>query len=313
MRCLGVIDVGSNSVRALAVGYTEGCLLYLASGAWISRLAQGVGEGRYAILDEALNRTKTAVAKARMLLDTCGIPLEDRSAIATESLRSAYNASFVKAELERVAGTSLFVLDGLREASLSFKGAAFGLRKGVGFLFDLGGGSLEVGDGKHFSSLPLGAVRMASLYGEDPQKVRCAAAKQLCSIRHLYAGGKVAGVGGTSSTVVMILKAIPVREYHPGKVHGSLVKKAEIERLLAKMAHLSREERQNITGLEPGRADIIIPGMAIIVSLLDVLDLDGYTHSECDLLWGEVVEMAKERNLVASWIDWRIDGVEGQV
>ena len=55
MKRLGVIDVGSNSVRALAVGYTEGRFVYLASGAWISRLAQGVGEGRYVISGEALS------------------------------------------------------------------------------------------------------------------------------------------------------------------------------------------------------------------------------------------------------------------
>ena len=313
MKRLGVIDVGSNSVRALAAGYTEGRFVYLASGAWISRLAQGVGEGRYAISGEALSRTKAAVAKARMLLDAICVPLEDRSFIATESLRSAHNASFAAAELEGVAGLPLSVLSGHEEASLSFQGAAFDLRERVGLIFDLGGGSLEVGDGKRFFSLPLGAVRMASLYGEDVKKISSAAAKRLDEVRRLYAGGAVVGVGGTSSTVVMMLKAVPVREYHPGKAHGSLVRKKEIEGLLAKMARLSAEGRRNIIGLEPGRADIIVPGMAVIVSLLDALAIDSYTHSECDLLWGKLVEMARERGLTASGIDWRVDCVEGQV
>jgi exopolyphosphatase/guanosine-5'-triphosphate,3'-diphosphate pyrophosphatase len=313
MKRLGVIDVGSNSVRALAVGCIEGRFVYLASGAWISRLAQGVGEGRYAISDEALSRTKAAVAKARTLLDANCVSLEDRSFIATESLRSAYNASFVAVELEGVAGLPLSVLSGYEEASLSFRGAAFGLRERVGLFFDLGGGSLEVGDGKRFFSLPLGAVRMASLYGEDVKKIGCAAAKGLAEVRCLFAGGAVVGVGGTSSTVAMMLKAIPIGEYHPGRVHGSLVKKGDIEGLLAKTARLSAEERRNVIGLEPGRADIIIPGMAVIVSLLDVLAIDSYTHSECDLLWGELVEMADKRGLAASGIDWRVDCVEGQV
>jgi len=41
----GAIDLGSNSVRCLAVRVCGGALEYIDSGAWITRLAEGIGGG----------------------------------------------------------------------------------------------------------------------------------------------------------------------------------------------------------------------------------------------------------------------------
>jgi exopolyphosphatase/guanosine-5'-triphosphate,3'-diphosphate pyrophosphatase len=68
--------------------------------------------------------------------------------------------------------------------------------------------------------------------------------------------------------------------------------------LLRKLESLDVTERQEVTGLEPSRSDIIVPGLCVIESLLDCLGLDGYTHSETDLLWAQAARAAAEEGLV---------------
>lgn len=292
------IDVGSNSVRCLAVSSRGGVLEYIGSGVWITRLTEGIGSGSYEVRPEAIGRTSVAVREARSLLDRMGTGPENMVFFATDSLRSAVNRREAAAELECASGLHLRILKSAEEAVISRSGALLGI-KDADRVFDLGGGSLEISGEEGSVSLPAGAVRMRTRFGEDPAAIR-REVFSLLSKGFPDHGRCLAGVGGTSSAVAMMLKGIPVSGYHPAMIHGHKVTAADLEALCGEISGMPMEDRRLVRGLEPERADIIVPGIIVIMTLLEVMHLKEYTHSETDLLWGVCAETAATQGFASS-------------
>ncbi|MFZ2812032.1 MAG: hypothetical protein WAZ17_02895, partial [Thermovirgaceae bacterium] len=103
----GALDLGSNSVRCLAVTIVGSVLEYIDSRVWITRLTEGIGEGRFAIGGRALERTLDAVGEALLLLGRLEVPKDRIAFRATESLRSATNRDEVTAAMESLTGLAL--------------------------------------------------------------------------------------------------------------------------------------------------------------------------------------------------------------
>lgn len=286
----GAVDLGSNSVRCLAVSASGGVLEYVASGVWISRVTEGIRKGEYTVGGKALERTLEAVGKALSLLERSGVPAERISFCATESLRSATNSGEVIARMKSLAGLTPRVLGPEEEARLGSRGASLGI-PGAGWVFDLGGGSLDIGTADRSFSFPLGAVRMTALFDEDPEavmeEVRSVVGKSLEGDP-----GKLVGVGGTSSAAVMMMEKIPVDDYSPSRLHGRTVRSGDLDELARSVLAMPLEGRSAITGLEKKRADIIVAGLSVERALLGLLGVDEYTHSETDLLWALCNDMA---------------------
>jgi exopolyphosphatase/guanosine-5'-triphosphate,3'-diphosphate pyrophosphatase len=79
----------------------------------------------------------------------------------------------------------------------------------------------------------------------------------------------------------------------PGEsVHGVTVDTAEVERLLDWLASRTPEERRQVPGLNPERADIILAGLAVTAELLDWVRTRSVTVSAFGLREGLLLEMA---------------------
>jgi len=232
-----------------------------------------MGRGKYQIKEKALERTVVALEEVCHRLDRLSVSLKRRLLFTTESFRSSLNVSDAIGLIEERAGLKVRILEGWEEAFYSFKGALLGTGLSDPLVFDLGGGSLEISDGKNY-------VR-SGLKGLFEKSSRRESAKSLI------------GVGGTSSAAVMILKKIAVNSYHPSKVHGSMVKVDDIRNLILALKKMKPEERKSVAGLEPGRSDIIVSGLCVIKALLEFFEASCYFHSECDLLWGLAAEMVE--------------------
>lgn len=301
-QAFGAIDLGSNSVRCLGVFYEKRKLRYLFSGRWTTRLSEGMTDEKRDIAPEALERTMAALTEVKKRLQQWDIPSSRTRFFATEILRSADGIERIIPAMEETTGCRLHVLDGHEEARLSFEGALIGIDS-ADAVFDLGGGSLEVAGPGFAESFRIGAVRMASLYGDAAEKIHEKSRETLVSLLTRKVR-KLAGVGGTSSSAAMMLQEIPWQEYHPAKVHRCRIEKMALSALLRKLESLDITERQEVTGLEPSRSDIIVPGLCVIESLLDCLGLDGYTHSETDLLWAQAARAAAEEGLVVEGAEY---------
>ena len=84
-------------------------------------------------------------------------------------------------------------------------------------------------------------------------------------------------------------------DYRPSRLHGRKVRSGDLDELVRRISATPLEERAMITGLEKGRADIIVTGLSVARALLGLMGVDEYTHSETDLLWALCNDMAAER------------------
>lgn len=222
--------------------------------------------------------------------------------MATEALRLAGNSGdFLRRAAAR--GFGVEIISGEEEARLVRRGAISGLPAAGGntVLADLGGGSTELiptGPGRP-ASLPLGAVRLKEKFspGREPDSFRLERMRDHCrQVLKVSAAGftsadTLVGIGGTFTTLAAIRLGLAV--YDGDRVHGLVLSGEEIEELFHRLRGLSPEDRRLLPGLEPARADIIIPGTVIVQTFLEHLSLDRVTISDRGLLFGLLAESAR--------------------
>lgn len=266
------IDVGTNSVRLDVYQlYRDGHYERLARVKKMVRLGEGVfasGELKKSAIERILDVLDEYV-------DVCDeLCVDEIRAIGTCALRTANNSkSFIK-KVDKKLGFEIKVISGDEEAELILAGVRNDKRAvdGTFSFIDIGGGSTEIGiirnhEVLYLESLPLGAARLAQLYfnkAKVDQPVR-AAREHVLEVLNEYCPGKVAQVSanlvssGTSKAVSQLLEK-------SGK--GAVVKLRHLNTLVQELAPLSNEERAMVPGMNPKRADIIVPGTIILQEVM---------------------------------------------
>ena len=181
-----------------------------------------------------------------------------------------------------------------------------GVRHGVGQLagpvvvFDIGGGSTEyiLAEGERVRatvSLRLGVVPLAERYPfpkpvdlpRYQQLVREVATQLERELPGEILRARPAHLVGTAGTVTTLAALdLGLERYDAGRVQGHRLSRAAIARLSDRLGALTVAERAALPCLEPGRADLIIPGVAIVVATLECLGVDTLTVSDSGLREG---------------------------
>jgi exopolyphosphatase/guanosine-5'-triphosphate,3'-diphosphate pyrophosphatase len=78
-----------------------------------------------------------------------------------------------------------------------------------------------------------------------------------------------------------------------GRVHGTQVQREEIELLLDTLLASSRQERAAIPGLNPGRADIILAGLAVAAEVMARIEAREVSVSGYGIREGLLLESAR--------------------
>ena len=161
---VGIIDIGSNSVRFVAYGGTARVPSHLFNEKVSAALGRGIE--RDGMLDEqSSRRALAAIARYHQLGKDMG--LRTVLTVATAAVREASNGA---AFLKQVSALGLRprILSGEEEAQLAGMGVLSAMPDARGVVADLGGGSLEliqVDGGKTGAgvSLPLGVLRIGDM------------------------------------------------------------------------------------------------------------------------------------------------------
>ncbi len=159
---IGVVDIGSNSVRLVVYEGAVRSPTPIFNEKVLCGLGRQVGSTGHLGADsvssalEALNRFK---AIARIL------GVKNVWALATAACRDASDGPDFIARGERALGARIQILSGQREAELAANGILMGFRSPDGVAGDLGGGSLEIIEVKSEAlrqsvTLPLGGLRL---------------------------------------------------------------------------------------------------------------------------------------------------------
>lgn len=140
---VGVIDVGSNSVRlvvfdgaARSPAYFYNEKIMCALGAGLSDTGKLSPEGRV----RAVSAIRRFAALAR------GMGLAPLTAVATAAVREASDGDDFCREVLAQTGIRVWVVDGAEEARLSAQGVLLGWPGSYGLVCDIGGSSMELAD-----------------------------------------------------------------------------------------------------------------------------------------------------------------------
>lgn len=224
---IGVIDIGSNSVRLVIYDGLKRVPVPLFNEKLFCSLARGLEEtGRLnpegvTLAHEALTRF-AAIAQA---LDVSKLLV-----VATAAVRDAEDGPEFARSLEERYGMHVSVVSGLEEARLSALGVTSSMSMTDGMMADLGGGSLElteIRDGviTDCQSFPIGMLRLLAQAGTDRQKMADIIDKHLKStpIISRLQGRSFYTVGGGFRTLARIHIAKvghPIRILHNYTIPG---------------------------------------------------------------------------------------------
>lgn len=164
---VGVVDVGSNSVRLVVFDGAARSPAYFYNEKILCGLGQGLAAtGR--LNPEGKVRALAALHRFVALARSMGIPA--LTAVATAAMREAEDGAEFRATVLRETGLRLWVIDGAEEARLSAQGVLLGWPEAEGIVCDIGGSSMELAVvqqgriGKRLTS-PLGPFRLQQIEG----------------------------------------------------------------------------------------------------------------------------------------------------
>jgi exopolyphosphatase/guanosine-5'-triphosphate,3'-diphosphate pyrophosphatase len=201
---IGVIDIGSNSVRLVVYEGAVRAPTPLFNEKELCGLGRSVattGKLGKESVELSLAALRRFQAIARILR------VKNLRAFATAAVRDASDGKEFLARGEKACGVPIKLLSGEREAELAALGIAMGFGRTEGFAGDLGGGSLELVEiGERESrrnavTLPLGGLRMIDVTGNRIDRAVDVADEHLGRVpwlgREKNAGRPFYAVGGT--------------------------------------------------------------------------------------------------------------------
>lgn len=226
--------------------------------------------------------------------------------VATSAVREATNRQAFLDRVREATGRTVNVVPGEEEARLALLGALDGLPglRGSFVLFDIGGGSTEfiLARDRRLAaavSLPLGVVPLAerymtagpvdaARYEAMEGEIRSRLGAGLSDFAQGVRPDHLVGTAGTVTTLAALDLELPA--YDPERVQGHVLSRHRIEQLLARLGALPVAARAALPCLEPGRADLIVPGTAICLAVMGRFGAAALRVSEFGLREGILLE-----------------------
>jgi exopolyphosphatase/guanosine-5'-triphosphate,3'-diphosphate pyrophosphatase len=294
---VAAIDLGTNTARLLIA--TKNPYQQLLLNRTITRLGGGFTRER-GLSEEAQQRSVEALKEfARRIADHGAVRVR---AVATSAVRDALNGKQFCERVKAETGIALEVIDGTEEAELTLRGVSSILddKNGDLAVFDVGGGSTEYTLAEAakplFSrSLPIGVVRLTEGkvgHAEMEDKIRReldVLQKELREegLEERFSRATLVGTAGTATTLAAI--QIGMRDYDYRLVNNHVIPLSEVERIFELLKPLTPKQRLEVPGLEPGREDLIIAGILVVLVTMRVFGFKTFMVSDSGLLEGLIL------------------------
>ncbi len=309
---IAAIDIGSNSIRQIVADVSpSGVIRVVDEMKAAPRLGTGLFETN-ALSEEPMRLAIEALVRMATLAKQLGAHRVE--VVATSAVREASNGPAFLARVRQETGLKVRVLIGEEEARLAFRSALahFELGHGRAVVVDIGGGSLELAlaaDGlvERLVSLPFGAVRLTEQFlARRTSRARtCATLRKFIrdEIRRAmpvrdWRGADVIGSGGTFTNLAGIYLARQGMRA-ARSVHGTRIPRVEVEHVLEMLQELTISERLAVPGLNAGRADIIVAGLAVAAEVLARVEPRDVAASAYGIREGLLLEVARVMPTIA--------------
>jgi exopolyphosphatase / guanosine-5'-triphosphate,3'-diphosphate pyrophosphatase len=314
---LAAIDIGTNSLHMVVVEIKP----ELPAFSVIAREKDTVRLGDRDPLTGNLNAAimeKAIAALGRYQTIALSLGAQEVIAVATSATREAPNGREFIDMIDRALGLKVDLISGVEEARRIYLGVLSGLEFDniPRISIDIGGGSTEIilGDSEEprtLSSTKIGAVRLTSeLVTTDPisDKEFTYLQAYICGqlerpIEEIKANIKpdelpqMVGTSGTIETACMIIGREKTGVL-PSRLHGFQLQRKDLEQLVQKMRRLNVTERSQIPGLSERRAEIILPGLLVLLHAMTALKMESLLLCERSLREGVIVDWMLAHGLV---------------
>jgi exopolyphosphatase/guanosine-5'-triphosphate,3'-diphosphate pyrophosphatase len=304
MPTFAAVDIGSNSVR-LKIAKLRGSKLHaIHEDREVTRLGEGVFRQGF-VTPEAMAATIKVLRRFHRAIQQTAA--DQVRVVGTSALRDARNSLAFLEWVRSATGWTVEIISGVEEARLIHMGLVAGRRtdKAAVLMMDLGGGSCELtvsqrGQIRSTVSLPLGAVRLTNEFlKHDPprrgevKRLRRFVQREARRIAPRVAAAKVRSAIATSGTAAALAATAAHLEKRPAG-QRSLVTRAEMGQIAKLLAKSPVAERQQIEGIGPRRAEIIVAGALVYHELLESCHLTGFRYSPLGLRDGLLAQMAAD-------------------
>ncbi|OYU84170.1 MAG: exopolyphosphatase [Flavobacterium sp. BFFFF2] len=265
IRKFAAIDIGSNAMRLLIANVLEqeGKEVQINKNELI-RVPIRLGQDAFTngeISQESISRMTDAFQAFQLLMNVYGV--ERYKACATSAMREAYNGQEIAQLIEKKTGIEIEIIDGKTEAAIiANSGLTRFMERDEPCLFvDVGGGSTEFSlfDGgvlKVSRSFKNGTVRL--LNGMVPELVWDEMHQWIHAHTHQLDNLVMIGSGGNINRLFKM----------SGKLQDKSLSYMYLHAQFDHLSKLSYEQRIAELGLNPDRADVIIPATSIYLKAM---------------------------------------------
>jgi exopolyphosphatase/guanosine-5'-triphosphate,3'-diphosphate pyrophosphatase len=284
---LGVLDVGSNTVHFLVVDAHQGARpLPAFSHKAELRLADHLADGNK-MSSRGETQLRKFVGEALRIAEDKGV--EDLLPFATSAVRDAANGEEMLARIRTDAGVDIRVLTGQDESRLTFLAVRrwFGWSSGRLLVFDIGGGSLEIGSGVDEDpdvaiSLPLGAGRLTRGWlNSDPPSAaevrelrRQVRAEIGRTVGEVLRNGRPDQAVATSKTFRQLARIAGAAPSGEGAYVRRTLRHEDVTRWADRLTKMSATERAGLPGVSATRAPQLPAGAIVADAAMDLFGME---------------------------------------
>nr|WP_199078299.1 exopolyphosphatase [Pedobacter sp. ASV19] len=258
------IDIGSNAVRLLIADITKDETGYGFKKNTLVRVPLRLGDD--AFLDQKISDRKIedllkTMTAFKNLMDVYHVT--EYLACATSAMREASNGADIIARVKKQTGLTLEIIEGQREANIIYSNhieQTLDAKKSYLYI-DVGGGSTELSVFVNKApvaskSFDIGTIRILDNQDKEEtwEDMRIWVKEQTRNYKNL------AGIG-TGGNINKLFKMSNEKE-------GTPLTFLKLKSMYNQLNSYSLKERINLVGLNPDRADVIIPACEIYITLL---------------------------------------------
>ena len=297
-REFAAIDLGSNSFHMIVARIVNGSIQILSRIKRRVRLADGLDENRM-LSQEAIDRGVACLGLFAKRLT--GFSEENVKVVGTYTLRRAINNEEFLAKAKTVFPFPIHIITGPEEAKLIYSGVSHTQpEKGRKFVVDIGGGSTEMTIGDGFTPLRaesrhMGCVSFAKRFFPNGELT-----KERFDIAYQSAMEKIEDLAweyrelgwehvlGSSGTIKTVSKVLMANNYRDG-----VINEVRLQELISICLKCNNLNQIQLKGLIDERADVLVPGLAILLALFHTFQIRSMRYSDGALREGVMYGLEK--------------------
>lgn len=297
---IAAIDIGTNTILLLIVEVDSTEIkTILEDRQVIARLGKGV-DAQKNILPETFSGVKDFLLKYKELCNNYAV--EKIFAVGTSALRDAKNSKEFCRFIEKETSINIEIISGNEEALWTFRGSIPRLQNSTQTfsVIDIGGGSTEITSGTIHAlsstvSIDIGSVRLTERYlkKSPPDDAALTEARQYifeqlqnCNIHHIHKTLCI-GVAGTITTLAAI--DLGILEFDRNKIDGYVLTIEAIRKIFSSLKNKTYEQILQYPQILPGRADILLAGIMILIEIMELAKLPSISVSVRGLRYGIIL------------------------